>query len=267
VLTPRSEPDEPRHPRSEQLEFHANGQVARLALSHGTRILTPAGELPAELVTFYESGAVCRVFPAQGRVGPLWSAEDEREFVPELRLQTPLGQLNARFISISWHASGALRSLTLWPGESVAVATPLGVVSARAGLAFREDGTLASLEPARPLCVPTPLGLMTAFDPQPIGLHGDANSLEFGPDGSVSGLITTTDSVAVDDETGGRTFQVQGASSGGSCDSCSAGEALRVRFEVGAVRVRADGLEHRYPLGAVRLVKAGPERRRLPCLA
>lgn len=267
VLEPRSEVDEPRHSRRESIEFHANGQVARLALPSGTRVVTPLGTLPAELITFHPNGVVRRVLPAAGRLAPDWTEEQEREFVPLLRLVTPLGAIEARFISIHWYPSGALRSLTLWPGEVVSVQTPIGQLLVRQGVSFREDGLLASVEPARPTPILTPLGEITAFDPSPIGLNGDANSLEFTSAGEIQSLVTAVDTLVVRRPEGGLVRYAPGASSESCEEGCSDGTGLRIGFAGVEIRVGTSPKAFvSLPRSTVTVERFGDTKKHLRCL-
>jgi len=196
-LVPQYTDEDLRRPRVEAVAFHENGMLKSVPLQQRTPVQTPAGELAAELLTFYPSGAVRRVFPLAGKLSGHWSWQDEARLADPLTIRTPAGPLTARFISILFHASGALRSLTLWPEETVTVASPVGPVQARVGLAFHAGGALRSLEPATPLAVETPIGPLTAYDNDPEGICGDVNSLSFSADGRLESLSTMSERIAV----------------------------------------------------------------------
>tara|TARA_B100001971_G_scaffold166422_1_gene157335 strand:+ start:298 stop:1299 length:1002 start_codon:yes stop_codon:yes gene_type:complete len=172
------------------IDFFENGQIKSAALDKQTLLKTPIGEVAAELVTFYKDGSINRVFPLNGLIDGFWSEANEREMADALHLDLSVGQVNAKIISLHFYPSGALKSLTLWPGEAMELETPLGPIVCRTGLALYEDGTLRSVEPASPVEVPPPVGLIKAYDPEIIGMHADQNSLQFCPTGQLSAITT-----------------------------------------------------------------------------
>ena len=172
--------------------FHQDGSLKSLTLQTPVILPTPVGPLPAERITFHSNGALRRVFPTAGKPHATWTDADEREHSPIVHLDTPIGVLETRLIGACFYAGGQLRSLTLWPGETVALPTPLGTLPARIGIAFHQSGTLRSFEPGRPLTLPTPVGDITAFNALAVGIHGDANSVEFTPRGQLATLLTET---------------------------------------------------------------------------
>lgn len=189
-LCPQHTIDDARRLALSPVTFHPNGQVRSLPLERRTRVATPAGTLPAELVTFHENGAVARVFPLDGKLSGYWSEADEARLAEPLTVPTPFGPVTARFVAVAFDTAGRLRSLTLWPEEVVLIATPVGQVPTRLGLSLYPDGSLKSLEPARPCEVPTPVGPVRAFDPDAVGISGDDNSLAFAPDGEIVRIAT-----------------------------------------------------------------------------
>lgn len=190
-LTAQHSTDDLRRRTVQSLSFHPTGVLRALPLEQPTRIETPAGPVDAELLTFHPDGALNRVFPLNGKLSGYWTQEDEGRLARPVRLDTPAGPVEARLIAACFNPGGALLSLTLWPGEVLEVPTPLGSMPARVGVSFRPDGTLRSLEPARPQSVPTPAGFIQAYDLDAVGICGDVNSLGFAPDGSVERLSTT----------------------------------------------------------------------------
>ncbi len=264
VLIPRSEPEEPRHPRVTPVEFYDTGQVARVALAQPIEVTTSLGPLPAELVLFHPDGQLKRVFPANGKVHSMWTVEDEAEFVPRLTLNTPAGEVTARFISIAFHQHGALRSLTLWPGEQVTLATPLGPLSVRQGCSFDASGLLQSVEPARPVRVNTPLGPLHAFDPGAVGLNADANSLQFGPDGRVSALTTERDAVMATLADGTSRRFAPSLAPNDCSDACTTGAPLQLRFVGELVKLRLGAVREEFPLSCLSVARPADGRFHLP---
>jgi len=179
------------------VHFYDNGTLRHLPLETRTEIMTPAGPLLAELVTFHKDGSLSRVFPLNGKLSGYWTQEDEGRLAEPVTLTTPLGTISARLIAASFRPDGTMRSLTLWPGEILDVVTPAGVLATRIGVSFRPDGSVESVEPARPLTVPTPVGQVRAYDLDACGIHGDQNSLSFAPDGTVCGVATSLTQLVV----------------------------------------------------------------------
>ena len=174
------------------VECHVSGSPKSVPLEHQQIITTPIGDLPAELVTFHKNGTLNRVFPLNGKLSGYWSEADESDMAKELTIQTPVGAITARMISVGFYECGALRSITMWPDETVSIETPVGFIEARTGISFSKCGRLRSLEPARPTTIPTPAGEVTVFDPYAIGVNGDCNSLEFDDSGTVCKFSTVT---------------------------------------------------------------------------
>lgn len=182
--------------------FYKNGSIKSVPLQSQTLIRTPAGGIPAELVTFFDSGSIKRIFPLDGKLSGYWTAKNEFALAEALTIESPLGSLTSKFIGLQFYESGALKSLTLWPGEFLTLSTPAGQIRVRTGIAFYEDGSIRSLEPAGVVRVETPVGTMTAYDNDPQGIHGDLNSLEFDNDGSIKALKTVAEEIMVIDQLG-----------------------------------------------------------------
>jgi len=172
------------------ISFYPNGMLKNLPLEEQIMVSTPLGSLPAEQLTFHENGVLKRIFPLNGTLSGYWTQEDEAKLAVPMALETSVGIVEARIISIYFSPGGALRSLTLWPGDIVEIPTPIGMVRTRVGIAFYDTGVLKSLEPADPVRVPTAVGTLLAYDPDAIGLSGDLNSLQFNENGAIRGLAT-----------------------------------------------------------------------------
>lgn len=190
-LTAQYSTDDLRRRTVQSVSFHESGNLRALPLERPAHISTPAGDFTIELATFHPDGSLCRAFPLNGKLSGYWTQEDEGRLAEPMRVRTPAGELTARVIGLYFDPLGRLLSLTLWPGESVSVPTPAGPILARTGISFRPDGSLRSLEPARPHSVPTPAGFIQAYDLDAVGICGDVNSLGFAPDGGVERLSTT----------------------------------------------------------------------------
>lgn len=184
------------------LAFWENGRIRSVALEEEIPIKTSIGTYMAELVTFHEDGSLNRLFPLNGRIDGYWTENDERERAVSMPLRLPIGEFEAKVIGMRFYPSGALRSVTLWPGEKVKLETPLGMIRVGSGFSLYEDGSLESIEPSRPTKVDTPIGSMLAFDTEIIGMHADENSLSFYPNGGLKSLKTVNSGVRYTCESG-----------------------------------------------------------------
>lgn len=198
VLVPQYEPEDPRRQRVQPVELHPGGGLKAVSLQEKAVIETPVGPMAAERVTFHPGGQLRRVFPLDGKISAYWSVENETALAGPQHMETPLGVVSARIISVHFFPSGALRSVTLWPGERATIATPQGPASVSVGFSFHESGALRSFEPDAPFEAKTPIGTVLAFDTDPEGgMAADLNSLQFDEAGNVTALTTATDKVVV----------------------------------------------------------------------
>jgi antitoxin component YwqK of YwqJK toxin-antitoxin module len=167
------------------VEFYKNGMVKAIALNEVQEIQTPIGEFPAELVTFYETGELKRFFPLDGQISGIWSEQDEKALAIPLSFDLSFTSFTAIISGVAFYQSGNIRSVTLFPGETISIKTEFGEILTRNGFSLYESGKLESLEPAAPTLIKTPAGRLNAFDPNAVGIHADVNSLVFGEDGDV----------------------------------------------------------------------------------
>ncbi|MDT9547511.1 MAG: hypothetical protein HQ516_08015 [Chlorobium sp.] len=196
-LVPQYEAEDMGRRSVKPICFYKDGSLKSLPLQSQTILDTPAGPMPAELVTFYPSGAIKRIFPLDGKLSGFWSWQNEYKLAVDIVLKTPSGVIAAKIISAQFYESGALKSITLWPGQSITINTPLGSFPARKGVAFYETGSIRSFEPLKKIELPTPIGTIKAYDNEPNGIHGDINSVQFGEDGSITALSTVDNAIAV----------------------------------------------------------------------
>jgi len=172
------------------VEFYEDGQLRSASLDLAMPIQTPLGTIKGELVTFYEDGSLKRFFPLNGQVDGYWSERNEGELAELLDFDLPVGKFRAKIINLFFYRSGALKSLTLWPGQVVTIRTPLGPMLVRTGFSLYEDGALRSAEPASAVELPTPIGSIKAFDAEMVGMNADLNSVQFTPDGRLRSVKT-----------------------------------------------------------------------------
>lgn len=200
TLVPQYSEAEVRRKRIKSIGFYPNGSVQRIALEKQTEVLTPIGEFPAELLTFYENGSIKRIFPLNGKISAYWSETDEGKLAVPMCFEFDFGNFSAKIISVHFYPGGEIQSVTLFPGEVISLRTPVGNVSVRTGFSLYESGGLKSVEPASPVLVPTKIGKLTAYDCGAIGIHADENSLKFSESGEITGITTSTEKIIVQRE-------------------------------------------------------------------
>lgn len=205
-LIPLYKPNSERHKYIKSVSFYTNGNIESIYLQAQTKINTPVGIIPAELITFYESGNIKRVFPLNGKITAYWSEEDEYNLAEDISLNLTTGKLNRKLISLCFFESGKIKSITLWPKNFVTLNSPIGTVSSRIGLSFFENGSLSSFEPKSPTPIETKIGIINAFDSTALGIHGDSNSVKFSKDGVLISLTTPTDQVEVTKASGSKSI-------------------------------------------------------------
>lgn len=179
------------------ISFYENGHIKSVALEKQTPINTPLGLIPGELVTFYEDGSLKRVFPLNGKIDGFWTEEHEGTLCKEQTFDLPIGKRSTKIIAIHFYKSGAIKSLTLWPGETLDVTINSQVYRVRIGISFYENGCVKSIEPDSKIAVNTSIGLIYAYDKDALGIHGDTNSLNFSPNGDLIALTSTHSGIKV----------------------------------------------------------------------
>jgi len=196
-LVPQYEAEDMGRRTVKPIYFYKDGSLKSIALQSQTILETPVGAVPAELVTFHKSGSIKRLFPLDGKLSGFWGWKNEFALATELTFKSPVGTLSAKVIGLQFYESGALKSITLWPGQTLTVQTPIGEITVRKGLAFYESGAIRSFEPLKKIDLHTPIGIITSYDNEPNGIHGDINSVQLAEDGSIEALSTVDHAVEV----------------------------------------------------------------------
>ncbi len=186
-----------RRKNKASVEFYKNGLVKAVLLEEQTEIETPIGTLPAEYVTFFPTGEIHRVFVADGKISGFWSEEDEGAYNIPLSFAFDFSQFKAKTNGICFYQSGAIKSITLYPGESILLNTKAGSFETRIGFSLYESGQLQSAEPAETVFIHTQIGDFRANDPNAIGINADSNSLSFDESGKIIGFSTVSNRIAV----------------------------------------------------------------------
>ena len=177
--------------------FHKNGIIKSVYLEEQTEIETPIGTLPVEYVTFYDTGEICRVFVSDGQISGFWSEEDEAEYAIPLSFEFDFTKFTARLNGLNFYKSGAIKSVTLYPGEEIELQTPAGKVKTKIGFSLYEDGTLESVEPSSEVLINTPIGMFLAMDSMAVGINADSNSIKFDKNGVLVSFKTTSERIVV----------------------------------------------------------------------
>ena len=237
----------PRRKHKPSAQFYSNGLLKAAALEEQQDVTTPIGELPAEYVTFYESGELHRVFPVDGQISGFWSEEEERDMNIPLTFDLGFTLFSAMISSISFYKSGSIQSITLYPDEVVSADTPFGVFTVRHGFSMYESGSLRSFEPASPVNIQTPIGPMTAYDPISIGVNADSGSVMLSPEGALLSMTTVANRILVQTDDG-QTLWHKPVSIPHPCsDEAPYYQALRLAFDPETVTI-TDQTEHTYSL-------------------
>jgi len=191
-LIPYYGDETPRRKFKSSVSFHKSGMVKSVCLEEQQDVLTPIGEFPAELVTFYDTGELKRIFPLDGKISGFWTEEDERELNIPFNFEFEFASFSAMLIGICFFKNGEIKSITLYPGEEISIDTPgTGKMKLRCGFSLFESGKLESAEPAAPTKLKTPIGEIMVFDTQAIGVNADDNSLRFDEEGRITALATS----------------------------------------------------------------------------
>lgn len=230
-IVPQYEAEDMGRRTLKPIYFYKDGSLKSVALQTQSMIDTPVGRFPAELVTFHKNGAIRRVFPLDGSLSGFWSWQNEFALAEAATFDTPVGRLEAKLINIQFYESGALKSITLWPGQVITLSTPLGDIPVRKGVAFYESGEIRSFEPLKKTAVLTPIGQVLAYDNEPNGIHGDVNSVQLAPDGSIEALSTVDHAVVVSlPDQNGEVFR-PGVKNNVCGDERKVSVPMKIRFE------------------------------------
>ena len=206
-LVPYYSEDSPRRKYKASVTFYPDGGLKAVSLDEQQEVVTPIGEMPAELVTFYDTGELKRVFPLDGKISGFWSEEDERGLNIPFNFEFDFTSFNAMLSGLCFYKSGHIKSITLYPDEIIKISLGPGVVlDVRQGFSLFEDGRLRSLEPAQPAKLQTPVGIITAYDPNANGINADNNSLYLDEQGRIKSLVTAGDRIHVFRKSDGASF-------------------------------------------------------------
>ena len=118
------------------MTFYENGNIASMVLQDSLSVNTRLGSVPAEMITFYESGTVKRIFPVFGSISAFWTEEDEYNISPELQINLPFDVFKGKVINITLYETGELKSIILWPKDTILIKTHAGKFRRALGSAY-----------------------------------------------------------------------------------------------------------------------------------
>lgn len=198
VLIPKYESFDARTKYRDALSFYESGKLKSIYLEKQIEIESPIGRVKAEMITFYEDGAIHRIFPLYGQLSGFWSEEEEYALAENSRINLEFIELNCKISCYCFYNSGKIKSLTFWKNEKVNVNLMDNIIEIYLGISFYENGKIKSIEPFKPTEIKTKIGTCFAYDNKPIGIHGDNNSLCFNIDGSVQSFITSVNGIVIE---------------------------------------------------------------------
>lgn len=201
-LVPKYKEIDTRTKYRDAICFYPSGKLKSIYLEHQMVIETSLGPIETELITFYESGSVHRIFPLYGQISGYWSEEEEYQLAACKAVRVGNVQLDNKISCYCFYPSGKVKSLTLWPKEIASLQVAKENYTLRMGISFYEEGKVQSLEPAKPTIIETEIGKIMAYNNDPIGIHGDRNSLVFTKEEQIQSLITTTTCIRVTNKEG-----------------------------------------------------------------
>nr|WP_320193951.1 hypothetical protein [uncultured Desulfobacter sp.] len=204
VIIPQYSVDDHGRRVLKPIVFYDNGNLRKAPLQEAAEIETKYGKISAELVMFYNDETLKKLFPLNGKLSGYWGEKDEYALAEDLEVQLPSGTIKAKLINLVFYKNGNIKSITLWPQETVEAKTPVGTIPVKVGISFYEDGSVKSVEPAEPCTVETKIGKISAYDNDPEGIMGDINSLQFDSQGEVTALSTTKNAIIIRNEAGGQ---------------------------------------------------------------
>lgn len=177
------------------VKFYKLGGVKSLPLEEATPIPTALGTISAELVTFYKSGALRRVFPLNGQVTGFWTEANELELAPMTDIKTSVGSIAVKPIYFQFYETGELESILFWPKEKADIKTAIGDIKIHKGICFHKNGAVKGFEPVGEITVETPLGSLKVYDPDPNGMQAENHSISFDENMAVESVITSSSQI------------------------------------------------------------------------
>lgn len=203
ILVPSFSMEDSRKRHRNSIVFYPTGNLKSIYLENQTAIRTAIGVIKAELITFYEDGNIHRIFPRYGQITGYWTEKNEYEIAEIFDNELNGIKILNKVLSFCFYNSGVVKSITLWQGEHVLVETIYGIIKTRIGISFYESGKVKSIEPCVGASIETELETCHVYQINPLGIHGDLNSLEFYEDGSLKSFKTVKEQLLIQKSDGG----------------------------------------------------------------
>lgn len=181
----------------EAVSFYETGELKSIYLKAPISVDTALGKIKSEFITFYKEGTVHRLFPLYGQMSGYWSEEEEYQLAEKATFKIGDIQVENKINSYCFYPSGHLKSLSLWNKEVLMIKLHKKQIAIRLGIAFYENGNIKSLETYVPTMIKTPIGEIMAYSNEPIGIHGDTNSLILDEEGKIKGITTVSTSIRI----------------------------------------------------------------------
>ena len=184
--------------------YDEEGKIKSIYLNEIQKIETSVGRIECEMVTFYPNGNLHRVFPTFAKISGFWSEEEEGERLEPSMICTPYYEFRAKISCLCFYPDESIKSVTLWPGETVQVEKNGIKIRVRYGLSFYQSGALKSVEPALPIKLEHKTGTYHAFDFMATGVTGDKTSLNFYENGDLLSLKSNMTGIEITDQEGNK---------------------------------------------------------------
>ena len=168
-----------------RVQYFEGGSVRSVYLNEPTVIKTLYGDITAELVTFYESGALKRLFPRYGAISAFWTEQNEAELTDYTDLVVGGKTYHCRPHNLHFNEDGSLQSITIYNCDSMLIDTDYGQIKTSIGVSFYKDGKIASIEPAFNTEIILDGKKIRPFYFMADGMHADNNSLVFDEEGKI----------------------------------------------------------------------------------
>lgn len=178
-----------RRKERQRVCFYKSGNIKSVYLNSQTDIESSIGNVACELITFYESGKLKRLFPRYGAISAYWSEKDEARITKEITIPVGGNEYVCRPQCIHFYESGNVKSITIYDCETMDVATRYGIIKTNVGVSFYEDGSLESLEPVIKTSIEIDGKMLKPFDFFANHMHADYNSLRFDKEGFIISYI------------------------------------------------------------------------------
>lgn len=174
-----------RRKERERVSYFKSGNIKSVYLNEQIAVQTAYGKLPAELLTFYESGALKRLFPRYGAISAYWGEKDEARITEVVSLNVGGNQYKCRPQCLHFYESGSLMSITIYNHDTLVVPTAYGDINTNIGVSFYENGRIESIEPAMNTEIELEHKRIRPFNFFADGMHADHNSLVFNQAGEI----------------------------------------------------------------------------------